>query len=391
MEFNTIDQFLTTLEGPVESSGSFSLNLNSARQKLESYQLPDPGLYPIFLVAAAVPSGATEFDVWTDSEKIRFEFNGSPFQVDELQALKGFLFASGETPPRLSNLAIALTAARQLSSTFEFRSGQALLSCSEEGWTVRQEQAIKKTRLIIPRHQSFLAKWKSTEPDLQDILSVCRFAPLTFRFNAEYAGWHWSFRLPVIHRVLRTDCTELRMGRLPQAYGCHTQTVDSPGPYGGAIALVRDDDPRDLQVVVDGISHPIPIQAHGMEGVIWHDGLTRDLSCTQLIHDQKMEDFLRQLEAQIDDMVYERVSSSEAFHAREREVLEPLAEKAAAHYSGLGDEDKAERILLWVQAEEQDLPDLSTSCGFAELTTRLTELTEASHGLVLQSRAPWKC
>ena len=123
MEFNSIDQFLDTLEGPVESSGSFSLNLQAAREKLTSFQLPAPGLYPIFLVASAVASESRRFDVWTLPEELRFEFDGTIFTESELAGLNGYLFASGEVPPRLQNLAIALSAAGELASSFEFRSG----------------------------------------------------------------------------------------------------------------------------------------------------------------------------------------------------------------------------------------------------------------------------
>ena len=168
MEFNSIDQFLDTLEGSVESSGSFSLNLDAARKKLKSFQLPDPGLYPVFLVAAAVASGARRFDVWTDEKELRFEFDGSPFLLTELEQLEGYLFASAEVPPRLQNLAIALSATCELAPSFELRSATARLVCSEGDYQTSKAEQSAKTQLVVPRpKQTFLGRFKDRPPNLE--------------------------------------------------------------------------------------------------------------------------------------------------------------------------------------------------------------------------------
>ena len=151
MEYNSIDQFLQTFEDSVESSGSFSLNLDAARKKLKSFQLPDPGLYPIFLVAAAVASDARRFDVWTGADELRFEFDGSPFSEAELEGLDGYLFASDDVPARLQNLAIALSAAGEMATSLEFRSGTACLRRTGEVNEVSTAAKIVKTRVVVPR------------------------------------------------------------------------------------------------------------------------------------------------------------------------------------------------------------------------------------------------
>ena len=385
MEFNSIDQFLDTLEGSVESSGSFSLNLDAARKKLKSFQLPDPGLYPVFLVAAAVASGARRFDVWTDEKELRFEFDGSPFLLTELEQLEGYLFASDEVPPRLQNLAIALSATGELAPSFELRSATARLLCSEGDYQTSKAEHASKTQLIVPRpKESFLSRFKDRAPNLQEVMSVCRFAPLSIRFNNGFPSWGWSFRSPVVHRTLKS---EQRMGYPPSAYDCHKQEVDSPGPFGGVIALVREEKARDLLVVVHGISHPIPIDAPHMEGVLWHDGLTRDLSCTQLVQDQKMKQFLDQLKGQIADMVLQRVTSQEAFRADDRQMLEPLAESSAAHFREVGDNESAERLEQWTVADDSEGPDIVSEEGYESFRGQWIAIAESPRGMALRARA----
>jgi len=385
MEFNSIDQFLDTLEGSVESSGSFSLNLDAARKKLKSFQLPDPGLYPVFLVAAAVASGARRFDVWTDEKELRFEFDGSPFLLTELEQLEGYLFASAEVPPRLQNLAIALSATGELAPSFELRSATARLVCSEGDYQTSKAEHASKTQLIVPRpKESFLSRFKDRAPNLQEVMSVCRFAPLSIRFNNGFPSWGWSFRSPVVHRTLKS---EQRMGYPPSAYDCHKQEVDSPGPFGGVIALVREEKARDLLVVVHGISHPIPIDAPHMEGVLWHDGLTRDLSCTQLVQDQKMKQFLDQLKGQIADMVLQRVTSQEAFRADDRQMLEPLAESSAAHFREVGDNESAERLEQWTVADDSEGPDILSEEGYESFRGQWVAIAESPRGMALRARA----
>jgi tetratricopeptide (TPR) repeat protein len=383
MEFNSIDQFLDTLEGPVESSGSFRLDLDAARRKLKSFQLPDPGLYPVFLVAAATASKAKDFDVWTQPDELRFEFNGKPFTARELESLEGYLFASDEVPPRLQNLAIALTAARELADSFEFRSGVARLSWSDGVLQVAEDQKVRKTCLKMRTERSFLSKFKKREPSLKETMSVCRFAPLNVRFNKAHPGWYWSFRNALITRVLAND---IRIGYRPSAYDCHRQEVESPGQFAGIIALVKESEARDLLVIVHGVAHPIPIDAPHMEGVIWHDGLTRDLSCTQLVHNEEMKEFLSQLKGQIAGMVLQRVTSIEAFRADDRAILEPLAEQAAAHYREQGDEDAAERLTQWVQVDDTDDFDLASAGSYQAFQEFLAVHGDSAQGMAVRAR-----
>ena len=385
MEFNSIDQFLDTLEGSVESSGSFSLNLDAARKKLKSFQLPDPGLYPIFLVAAAVASEARRFDVWTDEKELRFEFDGSPFLVTELEQLEGYLFASDEVPPRLQNLAIALSAAVELAPSIELRSGDARLVCSNGKYQTSKAEQSAKTQLVVPRpKQTFLGRFKDRAPNLEEVMSVCRFAPLSIRFNNGFPSWGWSFRSPVVHRTLKS---EQRTGYPPTAYDCHKQEVDSPGPFSGVIALVKEEKARDLLVVVHGISHPIPIDAPHMEGVLWHDGLSRDLSCTQLVHNQEMKLFLDQLKGQIADMVLQRVTSQEAFRADDRLMLEPLAESSAAHFREVGDDDSYERLQQWIVADDSEGPDIMSEEGYEAFFSHWRATADSPKGMALRARA----
>ena len=237
----------------------------------------------------------------------------------------------------------------------------------------------------MPRpKESFLSRFKDRAPNLQEVMSVCRFAPLSIRFNNGFPSWGWSFRSPVVHRTLKS---EQRMGYPPSAYDCHKQEVDSPGPFGGVIALVREEKARDLLVVVHGISHPIPIDAPHMEGVLWHDGLTRDLSCTQLVQDQKMKQFLDQLKGQIADMVLQRVTSQEAFRADDRQMLEPLAESSAAHFREVGDNESAERLEQWTVADDSEGPDILSEEGYESFRGQWIAIAESPRGMALRARA----
>lgn len=73
----------------------FTLDREKAREKLRDHQLSDPRLYVLELVQAAVIRGATRIRFDVDSDDVRMEFDGEPFDARDLDELYDAIWSAG--------------------------------------------------------------------------------------------------------------------------------------------------------------------------------------------------------------------------------------------------------------------------------------------------------
>ncbi len=105
--------------GELASRGEFTLDRERARDKLQRFQLAEPARYVLLLVEAAVAQGATRVQVQIDTDDVRFEFDGTPFDRVALDALWDVLLGDPlPAYPGLRPLALALNAAMGLRPSF---------------------------------------------------------------------------------------------------------------------------------------------------------------------------------------------------------------------------------------------------------------------------------
>ncbi len=108
-----VDDLLSQLsaEGQLQSSGTFSLDLSRAKQKLAKYQFEDPFYYILKLVQAAVAGGAHEFSLTSGSTEVAVAVLGLGYTPYQLENLFYSLVGESESVPGLRHFAMAVNAA----------------------------------------------------------------------------------------------------------------------------------------------------------------------------------------------------------------------------------------------------------------------------------------
>jgi hypothetical protein len=101
-------------EGEIDSRGTFTLDREQARAKMQKFQLADPRRYVLELVQAAVLRGAERIEFEIDADDMHLRFDGRPFTGDEFDDLYGSLFADGDGADlrALRQMALGLNAAQ---------------------------------------------------------------------------------------------------------------------------------------------------------------------------------------------------------------------------------------------------------------------------------------
>lgn len=115
-------------EGELVERGAFRLDPAAAAEKLAEFQIPDPELFLVPWLRAAVASGARRVSAGVADGALTFQFDGEspdPAVLGDLTA--GFL--GGDGGPVASNLAYGALALRRLAP-------DSLHACVEDGLTV---------------------------------------------------------------------------------------------------------------------------------------------------------------------------------------------------------------------------------------------------------------
>jgi tetratricopeptide (TPR) repeat protein len=96
--------------GQFDSAGSFSIDADHAREKLQRFQLVKPHLYVLFFLSAAVLSRARTFFARDDHGFFVIEFDGDPFGQRELEDAVAALFSDVHSlaEKRLSELSLGI-------------------------------------------------------------------------------------------------------------------------------------------------------------------------------------------------------------------------------------------------------------------------------------------
>jgi hypothetical protein len=102
--------------GVSSGPGTFSIDREAARAKLQEFQLGDPGVIGLELVQAAVLRGAATIRLDADRDDLWLRFDGRPFASPELEAVFASLFLTPSDAGARScqALAIALGASLRL-------------------------------------------------------------------------------------------------------------------------------------------------------------------------------------------------------------------------------------------------------------------------------------
>ncbi len=200
MELNHLLDSMAS-EGTIESSGVFTLDFAFAERKLDDYRLPDPALFILNLVAAAVLSEAHEFVVETERAETRIFFNGVIPEPHRLPELFNFILKPGPHPA-LRELALGLHGARALPNDPRI---SLRVGTREGGWQAQVQgarlevgpAAAERIGVKVTVQHTASSPWQkllglgssnSGQKILEQLFHFCRYAPLDLKVNGQPKG-----------------------------------------------------------------------------------------------------------------------------------------------------------------------------------------------------------
>lgn len=95
-------------EGTRAASGSFGIDAERAREKMQQFQLANPYTYVCELVQAAHLLGASRISFTVDADELWMRFDGSPFSSSELGELYSAAMSARDNPRARANWHIAI-------------------------------------------------------------------------------------------------------------------------------------------------------------------------------------------------------------------------------------------------------------------------------------------
>ena len=314
-QVTSVGDFLDSLrEDGCQSQGQFTLQVSHALNKLESYRLPDPGLFVLELLAFAVVSQAKYFRIDSKGGSCRIEFDGEPPNGQDLEdPLFYVLRSSGDS--RMTHFALALVGAKQFCSEGHgvcFQSSNGLtLSLVEGDWKVTtSSQGSDFCSFELQRPFRLLGERLRRAPGLREIMTMGKLAPLLL--TVDKGALYGSYWPPFYSNesagrlVLKGDSKLCSLA--PASGSCLEESIDeefSAALYFGTPTL---DGRRDLLVLRHGLCYRVQNQDLGpcVYGIIVSSKINRDLSGSGVVQDS----------------VY-------------RHIIEVLNERVAAYLNGL--------------------------------------------------------
>ena len=321
-----IHSFLQDLipESSVVSEGAFSLNVDHARQKLQSFQLTSPQNFVAHLVGGAVAGGASFVDIIIDSDDIVVDFDGQGFKLHELEDLIDSLLIP-ESSERSREFAVALNAALGLKpkslylETFSDTKGYRL-HLHRDGQIDQletspfPEDSRLVTRVSFKDHASlrtvtrFFRSLQRGFPEADVLRERCRRAPIPVRVHQQDIR---HFPLEEAFLALRFEHPDHRLVKLD---GPHLKQVTRKSPDDFALILLAGPAPM-TSITVHGVDYECPetITVKAAWALVVDDRGQRDLSYTGIQGEPRLKaiaNSLARAEDELFGLVTERYLSA---------------------------------------------------------------------------------
>lgn len=298
-------------EATVESAGVFTLDRERALRTVQRFQLPGPQYCALAMVASAVVGGAKSVDYLHLHNRRTLNLNGLGFDFSQCDAA----LANDIQAPSLNYLTLALRSASRMTgqmvgaATWDGQSGALLKTVagrlqatplSEPPW----EDWQARTRMDLAPVTPWLAIAGRTvrgliglpaEVDLvADVLKAyCCYSPVPVRVGGR--------ELTITHQARWRVVTVVNGQRLPRVLkplSVQSQLeLEVDAPFCGYLGYGAGG--GGLLVVVDGLLYTVDqVSPHSeFRGILWHQGLRRDLSLVQLVEDEALRLLREQVRA----------------------------------------------------------------------------------------------
>ena len=292
-------------EGRLDSSGTFTIDLKRALKL--SRLATQPRNYPVLLVALAELCQASSFDLRFSPGRSTVTFDGAPLQPEVLESLSQAFLAP--SPGAQLYLARALQAAMLLPALLSIRVSSGFRTLEVQGTKIRARAALSEvqgTRVELTEGVRKLTENSMQRAEVASLLACCRWARPRIRVN-ERALWEEP---GVFLRENSTPTVRL--------------------PAGVFWFPPEDRGPTRVTLVENGISYgPLgwDLDVPGGEGVLFTQGIPKDLSLLNLRHDHQWLELTR--EQLYQDLAASRIKPTppapRAVALVERASLDPLA------------------------------------------------------------------
>lgn len=331
--------------GRHDSEGSFTVDLEAQRAKLERYRLPSANHFILPLLSAAVCSNANHFEVTPQGSNLRVHFDGLPFRRQELEKLDYYLFQTSPESQRFRELAVALHASRALGGQavelLSFRDGEGVfLYFDKRGVKVEDlpaEPPFKDRRVteMTIRFRSPLTRLLGAargKTERQLLERFGRFAPLRLFFGPDLLS---------VDRVRGWPLAAQFQGKArlnPNIRAAKTDLAPIETSYDWSGYLGFDFQTGGLVLISSGLRFQLPPPAAYplANGVLWVEGLEKDLSALQLLQDRHLEEVLESVSAELDALVERAVSRGPIGPDHMQVLLRACARAAVLRHSSLG-------------------------------------------------------
>ncbi|MBS2040061.1 zf-TFIIB domain-containing protein [bacterium] len=326
-------------EARLDSSGVFTIDSSRAVDKLRRFQVERPQDFVLWLGAAAVAGGATEFLVTIGIDQICVEFDGQIFQPDELQQV---LEESGSSQPgRVGHLAFALTAALGTQpQEIIVESGCQRLQVTPgttRVWRLLNGSA-ERVRFLIIRQQANGSQWEYEKFNYlcdripQKLLKICvnRRQDLGFRLPADLVHgqhyWRGTDQSPLMERLVSnvTVREHAHSGNFSVLLALDSWHRESPGQ---------------IAFLYDGLLIPVEVPCpFCFRAVVSWPGIGLNLSRTSIIESQEQQEVLAQVTELAQQVAGQFILDYAELKPGFRHLAQPWLASVAASESSLAED-----------------------------------------------------
>jgi tetratricopeptide (TPR) repeat protein len=300
--------FLAQLEsvGTTESHGTFTLSPQTAAKAMRRFQLPDPHMYLLQMVAAASVGKAEHLAIETKRRCLEFYFQGMAIEEEQLRVLDTFLFPAVDAPPHLIELAVGIEAALNFAEEVQVESfssdgGHRLVINAK---SVRLESVDKgKTKKphsrVLVKKKRDLSLFRASKPHPElEWLEACRHATLPLIVAGVPYRTDPMPQVPPetilwVKVVREGDPMEVAQPSVRSETLPAFLTVEHPEVFGYLALVGRESANRSgLLFVHRGLVVHRPLSDLGLQvvcGVLHCDSLKKDISHTNFVEDRDFE------------------------------------------------------------------------------------------------------
>ena len=345
-----LNQFLDQMksEGGHDSEGLFTLSLEKAAEKLKKFQLTDPNLFMLNLVACAVIRRATYFLVSYSEGVLRVTFDGELFDRTALESI----FYSDEVSKR--ELAVALTAAKSLEPSALLFESVGSLSWEDDTPTFSQANEPKNVFTLvdkISRPSGFFTFQAPPRPSTgwqSPLRASCQFAPLELTLNHRRVSQSKlqvqtpaliikgpNSYLPDLVKVGRSDST--------------ISELSTQHDFSAVIGTTTNEWARSWSFVVNGVTFTRPPSAlplFGLGGVVFSSKLRKNLSHSDVVEDDSFTELIKELQAKLEEFVRRHLSLMSLEGENIQHWVKPVMQIGQDLYDQ-GDNREAARLEAW--------------------------------------------